>query len=99
MLRLNTICPLTGLLLLLGLAGCSDGSDHENRVVEEVVQALCSLPEENIEVSTTANNIEFVRTPDACFDNLEGYPFTPNYVEVEGLRYHYVDEGPGDNCK
>lgn len=96
MLRPNTICPLTGLLLMLGLAGCSDGSDHENRVVEEVVQALCSLPEENIEVSTTANNIEFVRTPDACFDNLEGYPFTPNYVEVEGLRYHYVDEGPGD---
>lgn len=38
----------------------------------------------------------FVRTPDARFENLPGYPFAPHYVEIDGLRMHYVDEGPRD---
>ena len=37
-----------------------------------------------------------LRTPDARFANLAGYPFAPHYVEVDGLRMHYVDEGPRD---
>jgi haloalkane dehalogenase len=37
--------------------------------------------------------MEILRTPDEQFENLAGYPFAPNYVEVEGLRMHYVDEG------
>jgi len=80
------------------LAGCSDGADNQRVSVEEAVQAqdLCKLPEEDIAVNTTTGNIEFVRTPDACFDNLDDYPFSPNYVEVDGLRYHFVDEGPRD---
>jgi len=57
---------------------------------------VCELPEEDIEVQTTAVGIEFVRTPAACFDSLDGFDFEPNYVEVAGLRYHYVDEGPRD---
>jgi haloalkane dehalogenase len=36
----------------------------------------------------------FVRTPDERFGNLPGYPFAPHYVEIDGLRMHYVDEGP-----
>jgi haloalkane dehalogenase len=24
------------------------------------------------------------------------YPFEPNYVDVDGLRVHYLDEGPKD---
>ena len=35
------------------------------------------------------------RTPDERFEGLPGYPFEPNYVEVDGLRLHYVDEGSG----
>ena len=38
--------------------------------------------------------MEFLRTPDECFANLEGYDFQPHYVEVNGLRVHYIDEGP-----
>jgi haloalkane dehalogenase len=34
-----------------------------------------------------------LRTPDSRFDHLPGYDFTPHYVEVDGLRMHYVDEG------
>ena len=40
--------------------------------------------------------MDFVRTPDSRFENLPGYPFAPNYAEVDGLRVHYVDEGPAD---
>ena len=36
-----------------------------------------------------------LRTPDARFANLPGYPFEPHYSEPEsGLRLHYIDEGP-----
>ena len=35
------------------------------------------------------------RTPDERFASLPGYDFEPHYVEQEGLRMHYVDEGEG----
>ena len=38
--------------------------------------------------------MEILRTPDERFVNLPAYPFAPHYVEVDGLRIHYVDEGP-----
>lgn len=40
--------------------------------------------------------IDFVRTPDSRFERLPNYPFAPNYIDVGGLRMHYVDEGPMD---
>jgi haloalkane dehalogenase len=40
--------------------------------------------------------MESLRTPDERFTSLPGYPFEPRYVEILGLRVHYVDEGvPG----
>ncbi len=36
------------------------------------------------------------RTPDSRFEDLPGYAFEPRYVEQDGLRMHYVDEGAGD---
>jgi len=40
-----------------------------------------------------------LRTPDDRFADLPGYPFAPNYLEIDDgesgrLRVHYVDEGP-----
>jgi haloalkane dehalogenase len=35
------------------------------------------------------------RTPDERFENLPGYDYGPNYVEVDGLRLHHIDEGSG----
>jgi haloalkane dehalogenase len=40
--------------------------------------------------------VEVFRTPDERFSNLSGYPFAPRYVEVGGLRVHYVYEGSGE---
>jgi haloalkane dehalogenase len=37
-----------------------------------------------------------LRTPDERFENLPGYAFAPHYADVDGLRMHYIDEGPRD---
>jgi haloalkane dehalogenase len=38
--------------------------------------------------------MDVLRTSDERFADLPDYPFAPHYVEVDGLRMHYVDEGP-----
>ncbi len=40
--------------------------------------------------------MEILRTPEERFSDLPGYSFEPRYVEVDGLRMHYIDEGPRD---
>ncbi|OBH07038.1 MULTISPECIES: haloalkane dehalogenase [unclassified Mycobacterium] len=45
--------------------------------------------------------MDVLRTPDSRFENLEGYPFVANYVDVAAsdtrpLRMHFLDEGPAD---
>jgi haloalkane dehalogenase/tRNA(adenine34) deaminase len=44
--------------------------------------------------------IDALRTPESRFSSLPGYAFQPHYIEdlagFEGLRLHYVDEGPTD---
>jgi haloalkane dehalogenase len=40
--------------------------------------------------------MDILRTPDHRFSNLPDYEFTPHYTEVDGIRLHYVDEGPAD---
>lgn len=40
--------------------------------------------------------MDFYRTPDGQFEGLPGYRFEPHYLEQEGLRMHYLDEGRGD---
>lgn len=48
--------------------------------------------------STQAEEVRpgVLRTPDSRFENLPGYDFQPNYVEIDGYRVHYLDEGPAD---
>lgn len=41
--------------------------------------------------------IDFVRTPDTRFKGIPNYPFDPNYTDIDGLRMHYVDEGPKES--
>jgi haloalkane dehalogenase len=36
------------------------------------------------------------RTPEDRFQRLPEFPFAPNYVDQDGLRMHYLDEGAGD---
>lgn len=45
---------------------------------------------------TTPAGIAFVRTPEERFVGLPGYSFPANFRTVDGLRMHFVDEGPSD---
>jgi len=40
--------------------------------------------------------MRLLRTPDDRFEDLIDFPFKPNYIDVDGIRIHYVDEGPKD---
>lgn len=45
--------------------------------------------------------MKILRTSDDRFADLAGYPFSPNYVDIDdqdggSLRVHYLDEGPAD---
>lgn len=52
--------------------------------------------DESAEIMTTANGVQFVRTPDARFENLPDFPYESKYIEIDYLRQGYVDEGPAD---
>ena len=38
--------------------------------------------------------ISYLRTPEFRFRHLPNYQFEENYIDIAGLRMHYVDEGP-----
>jgi haloalkane dehalogenase len=38
--------------------------------------------------------MKLLRTPEECFRDLPGWSYEPRYVDVGGVRVHYVDEGP-----
>lgn len=38
--------------------------------------------------------MDVLRTPDDRFRDLPGYDFAPHYLERDGIRIHYLDEGP-----
>lgn len=40
--------------------------------------------------------MDVLRTPDERFENLPDFAFEPHYAELDGLRAHYLDEGPTD---
>jgi haloalkane dehalogenase len=40
--------------------------------------------------------VNVFRTPEERFAGLPGFPFEPRYVDQDGLRMHYVDEGSGE---
>jgi haloalkane dehalogenase len=40
--------------------------------------------------------VSIYRTPEERFEGLPGFPFEPHYLEQDGLRLHYLDEGADD---
>jgi pimeloyl-ACP methyl ester carboxylesterase len=91
---------LLGALVQLSLAGCSDGSDSNQAIDSEVTASTaaqqCVLDEMDIEILVTESDVEFVRTPETCFDDLPDFPYEGKYVEIDGLRQGYVEDGPED---
>lgn len=64
--------------------------------IQEVAPYPDGLVDEGVPVHKASSGWEYVRTPEECFENLSGYAFAPNYIEIDGLRMHYLDEGPKD---
>lgn len=73
------------LVLSLGAAACTRAAKPEAWV-----------PDDQLTVRETADGVRYVRTPDARFQDLPDWPYAPRYVEIDGLRQAYVDEGPRD---
>lgn len=96
----------TSLCVVCSVLVACDSSDvekSENGVIETPISETASSDPNNDacltanhEVFTTVSGVEYLRTPDACFASLIDYDFAANYVEIDGLRMHYVDEGPAD---
>ena len=65
------------------------------------IQEVAPYPKEvfwddSVSIHKTPDGVEFVRTPEERFENLTGYNFKANYIDIDGLRMHYLDEGPQD---
>ncbi len=52
-----------------------------------------------IDTLITSDGIQFVRTPDEHFEQLPDWPYTYQYVEIDGLRQAYAEAGPADGLK
>lgn len=46
-------------------------------------------------VCDNLSGVEVLRTPDARFEDLPGFPYEPSYREWEGIRLAHVDAGDG----
>ncbi|MEM1156424.1 MAG: alpha/beta fold hydrolase, partial [Pseudomonadota bacterium] len=97
---MNTIRQILCVLFLpILLAACSGGNGNNTNTsdsnLDEVTSAAipCDTPPERM---LTAAGVEFVRTPDTCFDDLVDFPYEGQYVEIDGLRQAYVEDGPVD---
>ena len=55
-----------------------------------------AIGDSKLEILTTFNGVEFVRTPDSFFENLPDWPYEAKYVEINGLRQAYAEAGPTD---
>ena len=68
-------------------SGDEDTADHADTDLGSISEP---------EIMTTEDGVQFVRTPDACFEDLPDFPYEAKYVDIDGLRQGYVDEGPAD---
>lgn len=97
-----TAKPLFWMLATLLTAGCSDDTTGktdagqpdvalpDGPLADGAAPACDSTPV----LRTTTAGVEFVRTPDSCFDNIPSFPYEHKYVEIDGLRQAYVEDGP-----
>lgn len=76
---------IVGMLAIAFITGCASTSPPS-----------FPMRDDAFPIMTTADGIQFVRTPDWYFDELPDWPYEANYVEIDGLRQAYVDVGPAD---
>ena len=84
--------------------------NHQTLNEGQFMADQCSLPLQTFfkeqrriqktQAAATHLREDTLRTTDRAFDKLPGYPWQPNYISdlpaLNGLRMHYLDEGPAD---
>ena len=70
---------IAAFLGIMPIGGCSGGdsstSDSGIKPEDTSRQAECVPDESDVPIHVTEDGLEFVRTPDECFEPLPGYPF------------------------
>jgi len=74
--------------------GDSPAGRHDWKLMDSADWPDCVPKDKEAVIQETETGIRFARTPEERFKNLPDHPFTPHYASIEGLRMHYVDEGP-----
>ena len=89
---------LAAMAIAVFLGGCASTGNAARSMGE--AGPLPPLPpglvDTSVPVLRTAAGVEFVRTPEERFENLKDFPYETQYLEVDGLRLAYEDEGPRD---
>jgi tRNA(adenine34) deaminase len=78
--------------------------NHQTKVHGGILALECAAPLREFFNERRVNphplREDALRTADAAFANLPGYPWAPQYISdlptLAGLRMHYLDEGPKD---
>ena len=77
------------------LCQCGNGGDTGGPTF--IFGLLSQLEKKTMEEERKAAVPKALRTPDARFANLPGWPYEPHYLDdlpgYEGLRVHYIDTG------
>jgi len=80
------------------------GLNHQTAVQGGILALACAAPLREFFKGRRVNphplREDALRTPDAAFADLPGYPWAPQYISdlpaLAGLRMHHLDEGPKD---
>ncbi|MEO0435448.1 MAG: haloalkane dehalogenase [Pseudomonadota bacterium] len=88
-------------LVAIALTACSGDSSNDTQSSNDADENLgvggatlaCDAP---VERMLSTSGVEFVRTPDSCFESLVDFPQEARYLELDGLRQAYVEAGPAD---
>ena len=70
--------------------------DDLDNAYTQYIEGTDPDPEEesDAEILTTADGVQFVRTPEERFIGLPGFPYEARYLDIDGLRQGYVEAGP-----
>ena len=91
--RLGLVLAASGLLLACATTG--NGARSLGEAYPRPAPPA-GLIDTSVPVLRTAAGVEFVRTPEERFAHLKDFPYEVHYLEVDGLRLAYEDEGPVD---
>lgn len=73
---------------------CLHGQYHRGQVAAAIRAGGGSPSPTDFIFYTRGKDRAILRTPEERFADLPGYPFAPHYLSLDGIRLHYVDEGP-----